>query len=275
MTETECSTDTEYWQYFRAGRLWPAQGLWRLQRKFQGKAIFEDEKMWRRNIKRRRRGMGGSLQIASTRGGEEILLWRKIHDQWWNSKTCGSYQFRKETILAIYMNKYKRLIDLIIVPSLIQIYVDVFCFGGCDLSNMSTIEYMRWRRMECSLSAFSPHLFSISTNQRDWIKKSKNLRLDYLLHKWNGIESKKKSLKRTLFPQKRGLHFSGSRRVASGEQLVFKLHLRFYPAATIIQANWHITNTATANSTLLLSSTTRRLMADFSVKKVNFLPPFC
>ena len=190
MTETECSTDNRR-EYFRAGRLWPAQGLWRPQRKFRGKAIFEDEKMWRRNIKRRRRGMGGSLQIASTRGGEEILLWRKIHDQWRNSKTCGSYQFQKETILAIYMNKDKRLIDLIIVPSLIQIYVDVFCFGGCDLSNMSTIEYMRRRRMECSLSAFSPHLFSTSTNQRDWIKKSKNLGLDYLLHKWNGIKQEK------------------------------------------------------------------------------------
>ena len=76
--------------------------------------------------------------------------------------------------------------------------------------------------------------------------------------------------KQETFPQKRGLNFSGSRRVASGEQLVFKLHLRFYPAATIIQANWHITNTATANSTLLLSSSTRRPMARF-FKSINFL----
>ena len=91
------------------------------------------------------------------------------------------------------MNKYKRLIDLIIVPSLIQIYVDVFCFGGCDLSNMSTIEYMRWRRMECSLSAFSPHLFSISTNQRDWIKKEQKSKIGLFATqmKWNGIKEEK------------------------------------------------------------------------------------
>ena len=88
---------------------------------------------------------------------------------------------------------------------------------------------------------------------------------------WNQEEKHKYD---TFSPKKGGFHFSGSRRAASGEQLVFKLHLLFYTAATIIQANWHITNTATANSTLLLSSTTRGLMARFFKSKKFFYHHF-